>query len=291
MFYFRIRIVATDAGSPPMSSECEVSVTVVGGNEYAPKFDEDEANAERRVAIPAGLGPDTLVYSLSATDADSQKLRFAFSSENISDYFRIDSETGKIFTSQSLIDLQPASTLVLEVTVYDGGIPNRTDTTQVAFLVTADNLHAPEFQSPATRIYIREDEQVSQELLHSIFAFNNVVWKCIPNCSLFLFSLVKISFNTLKIIQLIQKNFRLLLFYNFLKFIEFVSDRQHHRHAEGERRRRGHQRSSRVRNRHGRPGNNNFNTFLFFLFGTIQQIIFYNCMLLMSGNNSSATFS
>jgi len=131
MFYFRIRIVATDAGSPPMSSECEVSVTVVGGNEYAPKFDEDEAN------------------------------------------------------------------------------------------------------------YIREDEQVSQELLHSIFAFNNVVWKCIPNCSLFLFSLVKISFNTLKIIQLIQKNFRLLLFYNFLKFIEFVSDRQHHRHAEGERRHEG----------------------------------------------------
>ncbi len=173
MFYFRIRIVATDAGSPPMSSECEVSVTVVGGNEHAPKFDEDEANAERRVAIPAGLGPDTLVYSLSATDADSQKLRFAFSSENISDYFSIDSETGKIFTSQSLIDLQPASTLVLEVTVYDGGIPNRTDTTQVAFLVTADNLHAPEFQSPATRIYIREDEQVSRELLRSIMLFGN----------------------------------------------------------------------------------------------------------------------
>jgi protocadherin Fat 4 len=171
---FRIRIVATDAGSPPMSSECEVAVTVVGGNEYAPKFNEDEADSERRVAIPAGLGPDTSVYSLSATDADSQKLRFAISGGNASDYFRIDSETGKIFTSRSLTDFQPASNLVLEVTVYDGGIPNRTDSAQVTFLVTADNMHAPEFQSPATRIYIREDEQVSHVAIK--FKLNDVIF-------------------------------------------------------------------------------------------------------------------
>ena len=160
-----------------MSSECEVAVTIVGGNEHAPKFDEDETESERRVAIPAGLGPDTLVYSLSAKDADSEKLRFAISGGNVSDYFRMDSETGKISTSRSLTDFQPTSTVVLEVTVYDGGIPNRTDTTQVTFLVTADNLHAPEFQSPATRIYIREDEQVSQDFHINYFAFHDDVKK------------------------------------------------------------------------------------------------------------------
>ena len=170
---FRLRVVATDAGSPPMSSECEVAVTVVGGNEFSPKFQksDDSANFERRVAVPAGLGPDTSVYELSATDDDSKILRFGTSGGNGSSHFRIDTMTGRITTTQSLSNLLPASTLVLEVTVSDGGIPNRTDATQVLFLVTADNLHAPEFQSPATRIYIREDEQVSgyPSLRHHLF--------------------------------------------------------------------------------------------------------------------------
>jgi hypothetical protein len=146
-----------------MSSECEVAVTVVGGNQFSPKFKKsyDSTNLERRIAVPAGLGPDTAVYDLSATDEDSKKLWFGISGGNASSFFRIEGMTGRITTSQLLSNLLPASTLVLEVTVSDGGIPNRTDTTQVFFLVTADNLHAPEFQSPATRIYIREDEQVS----------------------------------------------------------------------------------------------------------------------------------
>ena len=146
-----------------MSSECEVAVTVVGGNEFSPKFEksDDSTNSERRVAVPAGLGPGTSVYELSASDEDSKKLWFGISAGNASSHFRIDSVSGKITTSQSLSNILPASTLVLEVTVSDGGIPNRTDTAQVLFLVTADNLHSPEFQSPATRIYIREDEQVS----------------------------------------------------------------------------------------------------------------------------------
>ena len=162
MYYSRLRVVATDAGSPPMSSETEVSVTVVGGNEFAPKFvkSEEQTETDNRVAVPAGLGPDTSVLVLSATDADSKKLSFGISGGNASEHFLIDALNGKIFTSRSLNDLQPASMFVLEVSVSDGGIPNRTDTETVTFLVTADNLHAPEFQSPATRIYIREDEQV-----------------------------------------------------------------------------------------------------------------------------------
>ena len=35
---YRMRVVATDAGSPPMSSECEVSITVVNGNNHPPSF-------------------------------------------------------------------------------------------------------------------------------------------------------------------------------------------------------------------------------------------------------------
>jgi protocadherin Fat 1/2/3 len=143
-----------------MSSETEVSVTVVGGNENAPKFEKDDSETDRLVAVPAGLGTETAVYTLSAADPDSPKLRFGVSGGNASEYFTVDAATGKLFTARPLTNLQLASTLVLEVTVSDGGIPNRTDVTQMSFTVTADNLHAPEFQSPATRIFIREDEQV-----------------------------------------------------------------------------------------------------------------------------------
>jgi len=144
-----------------MSSETEVSVTVVGGNEHAPKFEIGDQETDLRVGVPAGLGSETSVLTLSAKDLDSEVLRFGISGGNASDYFSVDSVTGKVFTARSLNDLQPVTALLLEVTVWDGGIPNRTDTTQIWLTVTADNLHAPEFLSPATRIYIREDEQIT----------------------------------------------------------------------------------------------------------------------------------
>ena len=144
-----------------MSSETEVSVTVVGGNEHAPKIDREDSAADNLVAVPAGLGSETTVHTLMASDLDSEVLRFGISGGNASEYFSVNPATGKLFTARSLSNLQPASTLSLEVSVWDGGIPNRTDSIEISFMVTADNLHAPEFQSPATRIFIREDEQVS----------------------------------------------------------------------------------------------------------------------------------
>ena len=36
---YRLRVVATDGGSPPMSSECEVTVTLVNENIHAPLFE------------------------------------------------------------------------------------------------------------------------------------------------------------------------------------------------------------------------------------------------------------
>ena len=142
-------------------------MTVVGGNEHAPKFENLEQETDRRVGVPAGLGSETSVLTVSATDLDSEVLRFGISGGNASEYFSVDSVTGKLFTARSLNDLQPAAVMLLQVSVWDGGIPNRTDTVEIWLTVTADNLHAPEFLSPATRIYIREDEQVILETLTS----------------------------------------------------------------------------------------------------------------------------
>jgi hypothetical protein len=179
-----------------MSSETEVTVTVVGGNDNSPKFEKaaDETEADRRVAVPAGLGPVTSVYALTAADVDRDALRFGVSGGNASDFFSVDPISGKISTSRSLSDWAPASALTLQVSVWDGGIPNRTDSTSVTFLVTADNLHAPEFQSPATRIYIREDEQVYNDRKHKspinqMFSFINVKSSIVNLIQLFFFKL------------------------------------------------------------------------------------------------------
>lgn len=163
---YKIRVIATDAGSPPMSSECEVTVKVVGSNDFAPTLVKSGEDDVTYTAVPSGAEVDTEVYKVLATDPDSSDLTFGIVGGNGSEYFKIHPTSGSVLTSGlSLRIFDPLTVLELKIVVFDGGIPNRTDTMAVFFVTTAENLHAPEFQSSSTRIFIREDEQIGNTIV------------------------------------------------------------------------------------------------------------------------------
>jgi protocadherin Fat 4 len=156
---YQIRIIAKDAGSPPMSSECQVIINLVNSNLNAPKFRGEIGE----IGIPSSIGVGTTILQLNATDKDDNdmtKLLFKLAQPN--DYFEIDDTSMKVL--KSLGSLR-GSSLELNITVNDQGVPNLQDSKTVKITITDDNQYSPEFQSPTTRIYIREDEAIDNVII------------------------------------------------------------------------------------------------------------------------------
>ena len=162
---YQLRVLATDLGSPPRSSECEVRISVVGGNEHAPDFSKD---TRRELALPRSLPLGSVVTTVSATDAESpaDSLEYGIiGPEEAKNLFDINSRTGAIKTRRSLSGLAGLGEIRLNVSVTDRGIPRKSSFTTIALAFSGANEHAPEFQSPTTRIYIREDEPIGNTIV------------------------------------------------------------------------------------------------------------------------------
>ena len=159
---YQLRVLATDLGTPPRSSECEVRISVVGGNEYAPEFRGE--TQERLLALPRTLPLGTVVATLRANDEeDGEAVEYDIvSPREGKDVFEIDRATGAIRTRRSIAGL---GELALNVSATDSGIPSKTAYRTLLISVTDANLHSPQFQSSATRIYIREDEPIGNTIL------------------------------------------------------------------------------------------------------------------------------
>ena len=159
---YQLRVLATDLGTPPRSSECEVKISVVGGNENAPEF-ADQAQ-ERLLALPRTLPLGTIVATLKASDKeDGEAVEYDIvSPREAKTVFEIDRSTGAIRTRRSIGGLED---IALNVSATDNGIPSKTSYKTLLISVTDANLHSPQFQSSATRIYIREDEPVGNTII------------------------------------------------------------------------------------------------------------------------------
>jgi protocadherin Fat 4 len=165
---YQLRVLATDQGSPPRSSECEVKIAVVGGNDHDPMF---KSGGRTEFALPRALPLGTVVTTLQATDEDGENgtnevLDFAIvGPKEAKAMFEIDTVSGAIRTKRSLEGLAGLGEVRLNVSVTDRGIPKKTSYATLLFSLTDANIHAPEFQSSATRIYIREDEPIGNTII------------------------------------------------------------------------------------------------------------------------------
>ncbi|XP_047739893.1 cadherin-23 [Hyalella azteca] len=159
--FFNLTVKATDLGTPPLSSLCQVVVYVGDVNDHSPEFGEDAYYMAVHEDTPGG----TTVIHVHAHDGDGSALyskvvyRLQHGAE---DKFVIDAETGAILVARGAVldpdRTQPRTTeYLLEVVALDGGIgeAQRQTVTFVNISIVDVNNKPPVFIDPGT-VRVRE---------------------------------------------------------------------------------------------------------------------------------------
>ena len=156
---YALRVTVQDAGSPVLSSEITLNITVTDVNDNAPVFSTSEIG---EIVENTRLG--TTVMTVSATDSDSDtQLRYSIDSQfPPGRSFRIDEASGVITTSAE-IDREITATYTLTVAVADADVSEtiRHVTTRDFTIVVYDvNDNEPVFTSQLAA-YFRQDAQTN----------------------------------------------------------------------------------------------------------------------------------
>lgn len=107
---YRMQLVATDCGTPPLSASAALMVTVTDVDDNCPSFSSDSTLT---VTIPGDSLENTLVTQVTATDPDlasNAAIVYSFSpkvSERVKEIFSLDSHTGHIRLTQNLHSDKP----------------------------------------------------------------------------------------------------------------------------------------------------------------------------------------
>ncbi|KAK3597674.1 hypothetical protein CHS0354_040047 [Potamilus streckersoni] len=133
------------------TSYAKVGISVRNSNNYAPVFDQSIYVAE----FPENYGVGMLVTSVSAIDKDAGTygmLTYTIPSETLNAVFRVDADSGEIFSRQ-VLDREEQSSYEIPVAVTDNG--GRMSFTKVHVTITDLNDNAPMFlaQSYKTNIF------------------------------------------------------------------------------------------------------------------------------------------
>ncbi|XP_052430032.1 protocadherin beta-15-like isoform X1 [Carassius gibelio] len=113
-------LTAVDGGTPPRSGTVAIHVTVLDANDNAPVFSQ----AVYKVSLPENSPLDTVVVTVSATDADEGQngevtYEFGHLSESAKETFSLDHQTGQIAV-KGPIDFEDESRYEIIVEAKDG---------------------------------------------------------------------------------------------------------------------------------------------------------------------------
>ncbi len=113
-------LTAVDGGTPPRSGTVVIHVTVLDANDNAPVFSQDIY----KVSLPENAPLDTVVVTVSATDADEGQngevmYEFGYLSESAKEIFSLDTQTGQIVV-KGQIDFEEESMYEIIVEAKDG---------------------------------------------------------------------------------------------------------------------------------------------------------------------------
>ncbi|XP_026135744.1 protocadherin gamma-A11-like isoform X15 [Carassius auratus] len=113
-------LTAVDGGTPPRSGTVAIHVTVLDANDNAPVFSQ----AVYKVSLPENSPLDTVVVTVSATDADEGQngevtYEFGHLSESAKETFSLDHKTGQIAV-KGPIDFEDESRYEIIVEAKDG---------------------------------------------------------------------------------------------------------------------------------------------------------------------------
>ncbi|XP_036069862.1 protocadherin alpha-2 isoform X10 [Oryzias melastigma] len=148
---YNVTILATDEGTPPLSSATVIPIQVSDINDNIPLFSEPEIN----VYVKENSATGENVFRISALDYDSEKnakvtysIISGFSSSiPITSIVNINSETGDIVALQSF-DYEKLKTFQFKVQATDSGVPPLSSNVTVNVFVLDENDNSPSILAP-----------------------------------------------------------------------------------------------------------------------------------------------
>ena len=156
---YKLRVLATDLGNPPKSSECEVVITAINEDEEPPVLIKQTT----ATALPRHLPVGTIVSSVQIEPVNRQVV-YRLAGGNATSFFSIGPSSGSLTLSRT-ISFPPKTLLQLKISAHFQGEENVQSSVLQIFEVTSENANAPKFSSDSTRVYIREDEEIGSVII------------------------------------------------------------------------------------------------------------------------------
>ncbi|CAL8093562.1 unnamed protein product [Calicophoron daubneyi] len=147
---YRFQAYARDHGIPkPLTATVTVEVTIMDTNDNSPEFVGLDNENGYKFRVAENEAPNTHVGILLGTDPDAgenAQLRFRLATS--SSFFKLDSNTGELTTTQSL-DREKQAEHELIAMLVDMGKPPRSATAKIYIYVSDENDHDPIVVFPA----------------------------------------------------------------------------------------------------------------------------------------------
>ncbi|XP_073477007.1 protocadherin gamma-B5-like isoform X3 [Aquarana catesbeiana] len=149
---YNITIVATDRGSPSLSSQKTIQLELSDVNDNPPLFVKSTYVAY----VQENNSPGSSIYSIQASDddaGDNAKIIYSISNKNTKDpamssCFSLNIDTGVIYAQRSF-DYEQHNEYVIEVTAKDNGHPSLSSNTTITIKVIDQNDNAPKLLYPS----------------------------------------------------------------------------------------------------------------------------------------------
>ncbi|OCT88392.1 hypothetical protein XELAEV_18017023mg [Xenopus laevis] len=152
---YNITIVATDRGSPQLSTRKCIRFDVSDVNDNAPAFMKSKFDAY----LAENNLPGASIYCIFASDldvGDNAKVIYSISSTNtedfpVSSYFSINIETGVLYAQRSF-DYEQHKEFQMEIMAKDNGFPPLSSNATLFIHITDQNDNAPKILYPSSEV-------------------------------------------------------------------------------------------------------------------------------------------
>ncbi|XP_053312733.1 protocadherin-16 [Spea bombifrons] len=148
---YRLRVLATDSGTPPLRAESSFVLEVTDVNDNPPVFDRQEYSH----TVPEGLHPGSFLLQVTARDKDqgvNGEVRYSLLP---TPWFHVHPDTGVITTAAPL-DYERNAQPEMTVVASDRGTPPLTSTAVVRIHLLDVNDNEPVFASPVYNATLSE---------------------------------------------------------------------------------------------------------------------------------------
>ncbi|XP_063784897.1 protocadherin gamma-B2-like isoform X19 [Pseudophryne corroboree] len=149
---YNITVLATDRGSPPLSSRRTIRLVILDVNDNPPVFMKSTYVAY----VPENNLPGASIYSVQASDpdtGDNAKIIYSLFSTNtedlpVSSYLSMNIETGVLYAQRSF-DYEQHKEFLIQVSARDNGSPSLSSNATLIIRIVDQNDNAPKILYPS----------------------------------------------------------------------------------------------------------------------------------------------